>query len=57
MTVFDVFTGEKIGKGKKSVALALVFRDPNRTLTDAEINEMHDQIVRQLHDKHGAQLR
>lgn len=57
VTVFDVFTGEKIGKGKKSVALALVFRDPNRTLTDAEINEMHDQIVRQLHDKHGAQLR
>ena len=57
VTVFDVFTGEQIGNGKKSVAFSLVYRDRERTLTDEEINVRHEQIVRRLHEKHGAELR
>lgn len=57
VSVFDVFIGEKIGKGRKSVAFSLVYRDPERTLTDEEINERHEQIIQQLSEKHRAELR
>ena len=36
--LFDVYRSEKIGEGKKSVAYALKFRVPDRTLTDEEVN-------------------
>lgn len=55
--IFDVFSGEKIGAGNKSVAFSLVFIDRERTLTDDEINEHHDRIVKKLAEKHGAVLR
>lgn len=57
VTVFDVFSGEKIGMENKSVAFSLVFRDRERTLTDEEINDHHDRIVAKLAEKHGAVLR
>ena len=34
--LFDVFTGPQVGEGKKSLAFALRFRAPDRTLTEAE---------------------
>jgi phenylalanyl-tRNA synthetase beta chain len=37
--LFDVYTGAQIGEGKKSLAYALRFRAPDRTLTDAEVAE------------------
>ena len=37
--LFDVYTGDQIGDGKKSLAYALRFRAPDRTLTDAEVAE------------------
>ena len=57
VTVFDVFAGEKIGEGKKSVAFSLVYRNPERTLTDEETNEIHQRIVTQLNERYGATLR
>ncbi|MBI5396420.1 MAG: phenylalanine--tRNA ligase subunit beta [Verrucomicrobia bacterium] len=42
--VFDIFAGGTIPKGKKSVAYSLTYRAPDRTLTDAEVNRMHDEI-------------
>jgi len=38
VAVFDVYRGEGLPAGKKSVALSLVFRSPERTLTDEEVN-------------------
>jgi phenylalanyl-tRNA synthetase beta chain len=46
--LFDIFRGGPIPAGKKSVAYSLTFRAADRTLTDAEVNALHDQIKRQL---------
>jgi phenylalanyl-tRNA synthetase beta chain len=42
--VFDLYRGEQIGEGKKSLALRLEFRAPDRTLTDAEVAERRGAI-------------
>ena len=55
--VFDVFTGEKLGKDKKSVAVALVYRHAERTLTDEEVTERHSAVVERLSQSFGAELR
>lgn len=55
--LFDVFTGEKIGSGKKSLAFALVYRNPEATLTDQEVNEAHDKVLQALSTQFGAELR
>jgi phenylalanyl-tRNA synthetase beta chain len=56
-TLFDVFTGEQIGEGKKSVAYSLVYRAKDRTLTDEEVNRVHQQVIDHLAATCGAQLR
>ncbi|GAB7388394.1 phenylalanine--tRNA ligase subunit beta [Bacillaceae bacterium] len=55
--LFDLYEGEKIGENKKSIAFSLVYRDPERTLTDEEVNGVHERIVATLEEKLGAQLR
>ncbi len=54
--LFDVYEGEQVGMGKKSVAFNLVFRAKDRTLEDKEINELMDKILNEL-TKLGASLR
>ena len=56
-TVFDVYTGEGLEKGKKSIALGLILQDFSRTLEDAEINIYVDLIVKSLFNETGAILR
>ncbi|WP_199615594.1 phenylalanine--tRNA ligase subunit beta [Paenibacillus alkalitolerans] len=55
--VFDVYTGERLGAGKKSVALALVYRHAERTMTDEEVAEVHGRVTDALTERHGAELR
>ncbi|MFF2483749.1 phenylalanine--tRNA ligase subunit beta [Paenibacillus sp. NPDC058071] len=55
--VFDVFTGEKLGADKKSVALSLVYRHAERTLTDEEVTELHGKVVAELEQSFAAELR
>ena len=55
--VFDIFTGEQIGAGKKSVAFSLEFRSPERTLTDEDVAAARASIVTALAEKLGASLR
>jgi len=55
--VFDVYTGEKLGAGKKSVAISLVYRHGERTLTDEEVTELHGKVVLQLEQSFAAELR
>lgn len=55
--VFDVYTGDRIGADKKSVALALVYRHGERTLTDEEVTEAHARVLTQLEQSFGAELR
>ncbi|MBV8541228.1 MAG: phenylalanine--tRNA ligase subunit beta, partial [Pseudonocardiales bacterium] len=55
--LFDVYTGEKIGAGKRSLAFALRFRAPDRTLTVAEASTARDAAVAAAIKTHGAALR
>jgi len=57
VAIFDVYTGEKIGPGKKSVALSMVYRHAERTLTDEEVNAAQDRILTRLEQSFGAELR
>ncbi|OPA76792.1 phenylalanine--tRNA ligase subunit beta [Paenibacillus selenitireducens] len=55
--VFDVFVGEKLGLDKKSVAISLVYRHAERTLTDEEVTEAHGKVVARLEQSFHAELR
>ena len=55
--VFDVYTGEKVGEGKKSVAVRLVFRSVKGSLKDEEVNALIDELVKKLGEKFGISLR
>jgi phenylalanyl-tRNA synthetase beta chain len=46
--VFDLYRGEQVGEGKKSLALSLEFRAKDRTLTDAEVAERREEIKQAL---------
>ena len=46
--IFDVFEGEALGDGKKSVACAIRFRSDERTLEDKEVNAAFEEIQRIL---------
>ena len=52
--LFDVYTGEQVGAGRKSLAFALRFRAPDRTLTDAETGAARDAAVALAAERHGA---
>ena len=54
--VFDVYRGEQLGEGSKSLALRLEFRAPDRTLTDAEVARLRGRIEAELAEI-GASLR
>jgi phenylalanyl-tRNA synthetase beta chain len=55
--LFDVYTGDQIGKGNRSLAFALRFRAPDRTLTVAEASAARDAAVAAAIETHGAALR
>ena len=55
--IFDIYQGGSIEKDKKSVALGLTFQDPCRTLIDAEINEVIQDVVATLQRDFNAKLR
>ena len=55
--LFDVYTGQGIPEGKKSLAYALTFQSLERTLTDQEIEQAHANIVAALASQFGAELR
>ncbi len=52
-TVFDLYRGEQVGEGRKSLAFRLEFRAPDRTLTDAEVAESREAIKRALEEIGG----
>jgi phenylalanyl-tRNA synthetase beta chain len=55
--VFDIFTGEKIGEGCKSVAFRVKIQPLDRTLTDADVNSIHTKIVKLLENRFGGKIR
>lgn len=57
VTIFDVYTGEQVPEGSKSMAIALVYQASDRTLTDKEIEEIQKNILEGLSTKLQAQIR
>jgi phenylalanyl-tRNA synthetase beta chain len=55
--LFDVYTGEQVGPGRKSLAYTLRFRAPDRTLTDEEVAVARDAAVAAAEERTGAVLR
>ncbi|WBW50394.1 phenylalanine--tRNA ligase subunit beta [Peptoniphilus equinus] len=55
--IFDIYRSEAIGKGKKSVAFSMVFRSPEKTLVDDEINPVVEAITQAMKATFDAQLR
>ena len=55
--LFDVYEGDAVAPGKKSVALACRYRGKDRTLTDEEVNRAHTALVEQAQQRLGAELR
>jgi phenylalanyl-tRNA synthetase beta chain len=55
--VFDVYRGAQVGEGRTSLALALQFRAPDRTLSDDDVAPLRDRIVEALKAKLGGELR
>ena len=54
--VFDVYTGGQVGEGRRSLALALRFQSPERTLTDEDVAPVRERIVASLAEL-GGELR
>lgn len=55
--LFDVYKGEQIEKGYKSVAYSILFRSNEKTLTDEEVNSPMKKILKELEENLQAQLR
>ena len=51
LELFDVYEGERVAEGLKSLAFALRFRASDHTLTDEEINAVMDKIIEKLNEK------
>ncbi|MDF2911455.1 MAG: phenylalanyl-tRNA synthetase, beta subunit [Sporolactobacillus laevolacticus] len=57
VNLFDVYEGSHVADDEKSMAFSLVYFDPERTLTDDEVNAVHEKIVNACAEQLGAELR
>ena len=55
--VFDVYQGKNIADNKRSIGFSLVFSSNERTLTDSEVEEDINKIVKAIESYYGAELR
>ncbi len=57
VVIFDIYTGKGIAEGIQSLGLRFSYRAPDRTLTDVEVNNIHDKIVQNTVGLTGAKIR
>jgi phenylalanyl-tRNA synthetase beta chain len=55
--IFDLYRSPKLGEGKKSVGYRLTYRAADRSLTDEEVNDIHDKLVEKVLNVFQATLR
>jgi len=55
--IFDVYQGKGIDSGEKALAIRISYRSDKRTLTDKEVNRVHDEIIKEVRRKTGGRLR
>lgn len=57
MEIFDIYKGDQIPQGKKSIAFSIVYRSHEKTLTDDEVNQIQTSIIEDLQNKLDGVLR
>ena len=57
IALFDVYRGKSIAENKKSLAFLVLMQDTQKTLTDAEADEVMAKLLKSIVRQHGAQLR
>jgi phenylalanyl-tRNA synthetase beta chain len=57
VSIFDVYQGKGIDKTEKALALRINYRSQERTLTDEEVNKIHDEIIGEIRRHTGGRLR
>ncbi|MFS0822465.1 phenylalanine--tRNA ligase subunit beta [Bacillus sp. 1P02SD] len=57
VTIFDLYEGERMEPGKKSVAYSIKYFDPERTLTEEEVTKAHEKVLKAVAEKFNATLR
>ena len=57
ISVFDVYEGEHVKQGMKSIAYNLLFMANDRTLTDEEVMQVFNQIIDKVVSVHSAEVR
>jgi phenylalanyl-tRNA synthetase beta chain len=57
MRAFDVYRGDQVGEGRKSIAFSVSFQSSERTLSDEDAAQLREKIVAALADRFGAELR
>ena len=57
ISLFDIFESEKIGAGKKSMAISFTFLDEEKTMTDKDIDSMMNKIIGAYENELGAEIR
>ncbi len=57
MAVFDIYAGDKVGEGKKSVGIRIALRSMERSLSGEEVQDLIDGLVKKLRDRLGVKLR
>jgi phenylalanyl-tRNA synthetase beta chain len=55
--LFDVYQGEQVPAGQRSLAFKLIYRSKERTLTDQEVNQLQTELLAKLHAEYGATVR
>jgi phenylalanyl-tRNA synthetase beta chain len=55
--LFDIYRGEQIGAGKKSMAYALTYQAVDRTLTDSDVERQRNKIIRSLENQISGVIR
>ena len=57
VTLFDLYRGEQVAKGKKSFAIRIIYQSPSHTLTDEEVDQTQEEMLARLRRELGATLR
>ncbi len=55
--LFDIYKGDPVPEGNKSLAFKLIFQSPEKTLTDEVVNKYFNKIIQGLIDKYNAKIR
>ena len=57
VNLFDVYNGKSLAEGKKSYGISLILSDPEKTLTDKQVDKTMERIVKKLQEKFDCSLR